>query len=151
MTDKMQNALNHIKTAVDVDPWAVDEIEQVFEAVDHIKETIEERIRKCEEFKDLPLYSNGMVAYKDVLVIINYYLQSGKEKPDQNDNVVEFGDEIIIDGCVGVVIGVLDDKGYKRVEVKTYDGEVFGAFAGSVKKTGRHLELTEVGEILKDT
>ncbi len=36
MTEKMTNALNHIKSAVDVDPWAVEEVEQVFKAVDRV-------------------------------------------------------------------------------------------------------------------
>ena len=34
MTEIMENALNHIKTSVDVDPWAVQEVEKVFKAVD---------------------------------------------------------------------------------------------------------------------
>ena len=41
MTERMENALNHIKTSVDVDPWAVEEVERVFNAVDDIKAEIE--------------------------------------------------------------------------------------------------------------
>ena len=32
MTERMENALRHIKTSVDVDPWAVEEVERVFKA-----------------------------------------------------------------------------------------------------------------------
>ena len=34
MTDKMQNALRHIETAVDVDEWAVDTIRECFLLLD---------------------------------------------------------------------------------------------------------------------
>lgn len=34
MTERMENALNHIKTSVDVDPWAMEEVERVFNACD---------------------------------------------------------------------------------------------------------------------
>ena len=37
MTDIMQNALNHLKTAVDVDPWAIEEVERVFTEYDKRK------------------------------------------------------------------------------------------------------------------
>ena len=32
MTERMENALRHIKTSVDVDPWAVEVVEKVFKA-----------------------------------------------------------------------------------------------------------------------
>lgn len=35
MTERMENALNHIKTSVDVDPWAVEEVERVFRMIDN--------------------------------------------------------------------------------------------------------------------
>ena len=34
MTDKMDCAMRHIRTAVDVDPWAKDEVERVFRNTD---------------------------------------------------------------------------------------------------------------------
>ena len=40
MTDRMTNTLNHIKTSVDVDPWASAEVERVFKAVDTIDDLI---------------------------------------------------------------------------------------------------------------
>ena len=40
MTERMENTINHIKTAVDVDPWAIEEVERVFRAIDEIKEDI---------------------------------------------------------------------------------------------------------------
>lgn len=42
MTERMENALNHIKTSVDVDPWAMEEVERVFKAIDDIKAEIEQ-------------------------------------------------------------------------------------------------------------
>lgn len=33
MTERMENALNHIKTSVDVDPWAMEEVERVFKGI----------------------------------------------------------------------------------------------------------------------
>ena len=38
MTERMENALNHIKTSIDVDPWAVEEVERVFKAYEQTKE-----------------------------------------------------------------------------------------------------------------
>ena len=37
MTDKMQNALRHIETAVDVDEWAMVTIKECFEKLDKIE------------------------------------------------------------------------------------------------------------------
>ena len=34
MTERMENALNHIKTSADVDPWAMEEVERVFNMQD---------------------------------------------------------------------------------------------------------------------
>ena len=34
MTERMENTLRHIKTSVDVDPWAVEEVERVFKGID---------------------------------------------------------------------------------------------------------------------
>ena len=34
MTERMENALNHIKTSVDVDPWAMEEVERVFKGIE---------------------------------------------------------------------------------------------------------------------
>lgn len=33
MTERMENALNHIKTSVDVDSWAMEEVERVFKGI----------------------------------------------------------------------------------------------------------------------
>ena len=46
MTEKMETALRHIKSSLDVDPWAVEEVERIFMAVDDIKAEIEDE-RKC--------------------------------------------------------------------------------------------------------
>ena len=32
MTEKMENALRHISSSLDVDPWAIEEVEKVFKA-----------------------------------------------------------------------------------------------------------------------
>ena len=41
MTERMTNALNHIKTSVDVDPWAVKEAQKVFDTLDDLKAEID--------------------------------------------------------------------------------------------------------------
>ena len=38
MTERMENALRHIKTSVDVDPWAVEEVERVFKAYEQTQD-----------------------------------------------------------------------------------------------------------------
>ena len=38
MTEKMENALRHIKSSLDVDLWAVEEVERIFRAVDDIRQ-----------------------------------------------------------------------------------------------------------------
>ena len=43
MTERMENALNHIKTSVDVDPWAMEEVERVFKGIDDAIVEIEEQ------------------------------------------------------------------------------------------------------------
>ena len=40
MTDKMQNALRHIETAVDVDEWAMYTVKECFEKLDKIEQII---------------------------------------------------------------------------------------------------------------
>ena len=42
MTERMENALRHIKTSVDVDPWAVEEVERVFKAYEQTQPLIEQ-------------------------------------------------------------------------------------------------------------
>ena len=51
MTERMENALNHIKTSVDVDPWAMEEVERVFKMLDDVKTEINQSIEDswCEE------------------------------------------------------------------------------------------------------
>ena len=53
MTKRMENALNHIKTSVDVDPWAVEEVERVFKVVEELERKwgAEEVERKCHSCK----------------------------------------------------------------------------------------------------
>ena len=43
MTERMENALNHIKTSVDVDPWAMEEVERVFKVLEDIKAEIDQK------------------------------------------------------------------------------------------------------------
>lgn len=43
MTERMKNALRHIKTSVNVDPWAIEEIERVFKAIDDIKAELSDK------------------------------------------------------------------------------------------------------------
>ena len=66
MTNKMQNALNHIKTSADVDDWAVEEVERVFSAVDEIKTEIS---TFCVDH----FYSSDMYA-KHMIEIIDKYI-----------------------------------------------------------------------------
>ena len=40
MTDKMQNALRHIETSVDVDEWAMVTVKECFEKLDKIEQII---------------------------------------------------------------------------------------------------------------
>lgn len=40
MTDKMQKALRHIETAVDVDEWAMVTVKECFEKLDKIEQII---------------------------------------------------------------------------------------------------------------
>ena len=42
MTERMENALRHISSSLDVDPWAVEEVERIFMAVDDIKAELKE-------------------------------------------------------------------------------------------------------------
>lgn len=37
MTKKMKEALNHIKLSIDVDKWAIDEVERAFDLIDDNK------------------------------------------------------------------------------------------------------------------
>ena len=46
MTERMENALNHIKTSVDVDPWAVEEVERVFKGIDDAIAEIEQIVKE---------------------------------------------------------------------------------------------------------
>ena len=52
MTERMENTLRHIKTSVDVDPWAVDEVERVFKAVEDIKTEIDNHIELMIDIQD---------------------------------------------------------------------------------------------------
>ena len=54
MTERMENALRHIKSSLDVDPWAVEEVQRVFKAVDDIKAEIDSR-----KFKGYPNENGG--------------------------------------------------------------------------------------------
>ena len=58
MTERMENALNHIKTSVDVDPWAIEVVEKVFRGVDDAVEEIENYVCNIESNTDK---AQGMV------------------------------------------------------------------------------------------
>ena len=73
MTERMENALNHIKTAVDVDPWAVEEVERVFEVFDDIKTEIQAYFMVKNNFKHL-----SYDVERDVLDIINRHMKGGE-------------------------------------------------------------------------
>lgn len=55
MTSKMQSCVDHIKTSIDVDPWAAEMVEKVFtdfdERVDYEVAQIDLRLRKDERQK----------------------------------------------------------------------------------------------------
>ena len=70
MTERMENALNHIKTSVDVDTWAMEEVERVFNAVDDIKAEIQYEA-------DNNANACDMKSYYHCLQIIDKYI--GKE------------------------------------------------------------------------
>ena len=61
MTEKMENALNHIKTSVDVDPWAMEEVERVFKVLDDIRQEIIECVPWNTEEKAMKLAILGVI------------------------------------------------------------------------------------------
>lgn len=78
MTDKMQNALNHIKTAVDVDEWAVDEVERVFNAIEDIKRDIKKYEADCLLLEDRPICQNcNDTMFGSIYEIIDYHIGGG--------------------------------------------------------------------------
>ena len=82
MTERMENTLRHIKTSVDVDPWAVDEVERVFKAVEDIKTEIEKPLRE-ERFFDTDTAKAQAIALKWCLEIIDKHI-SGEEQERSN-------------------------------------------------------------------
>jgi len=64
MTERMENTIRHIKSGVDVDPWATEEVERVFKAVDEINELISD----CEEYQK----SNDSSYHKEQEKVIVY-------------------------------------------------------------------------------
>lgn len=73
MTERMENALNHIKTSVDVDPWAMEEVERVFKVLDDIKTEIQAYFTVKNNFKHL-----SYDVERDVLDIINRHMKGGE-------------------------------------------------------------------------
>ena len=63
MTERMENALNHIKTSVDVDPWAVEVVEKMFEGVD---DAITEIIEEINKQSSIPYYTAGSIQISDI-------------------------------------------------------------------------------------
>lgn len=72
MTERMENTIRHIKSGVDVDPWAADEVERVFKAVDDIKIDIKSAY---DELDDVCIKNGLNLALKVIDKHIN-----GKEK-----------------------------------------------------------------------
>jgi len=64
MTERMENTIRHIKSGVDVDPWAAEEVERVFKAVDEINELISD----CEAYQE----SNDSAYHKEQEKVIVY-------------------------------------------------------------------------------
>ena len=52
MTDRMGCALRHIQTAVDVDPWAKDEVFHVFTGMDRARAMIESEADEYDAYVD---------------------------------------------------------------------------------------------------
>ena len=46
MTERMELALNHIRSSLDVDPWAVEVVEKVFKGVDDAIAEIEQIVKE---------------------------------------------------------------------------------------------------------
>ena len=76
MTERMENTIRHIKSGVDVDPWAADEVERVFKAVDEIRVEIEQ-FAKQPNFGDLS--TGASCGAMKALEIIEKHI-NGKEK-----------------------------------------------------------------------
>ena len=98
MTDKMTNALNHIKTSVDVDPWAVEEVERVFNAIEDIKAEIIHKAESNGSDYDMEIGRAYGLGQAEMMAkinsakaeIINYMVDEG------------FGSEYI-DGVIGII------------------------------------------------
>lgn len=73
MTEKMTNTLNHIKSSVDVDPWAMEEVERVFKVLDDIKTEISAYFTAKEKHKHLTFDVEH-----DILDIINRHMKGGE-------------------------------------------------------------------------
>ena len=73
MTERMENALNHIKTSVDVDPWAVEEVERVFKAYEQTQDgdLISKKILKHRLYTVLLDIKNGREIFGRCLEVIN--------------------------------------------------------------------------------
>ena len=66
MTERMEIALNHIKTSVDVDPWAMEEVERVFKG-------IEDAITEIRSKATVRLGTKKYIALSEVEQIITKY------------------------------------------------------------------------------
>ena len=73
MTERMENALNHIKSSVDVDPWAMEEVERVFKVFDDIKTEIRAYFTAKDKHKHLTFDVE-----QDIMEIINRHMKGGE-------------------------------------------------------------------------
>lgn len=90
MTERMENALNHIKTSVDVDPWAVEEVERVFKAYEQTQWIpVTERLPK--EFADVLVCTDA-----EEIFIATYLgkMNDGTDCFDDDDGMMWEGDVI---------------------------------------------------------
>lgn len=88
MTERMENALNHIKTSVDVDPWAVEEVERVFKTYEQTQDAIPTSVlkdAKAEIVKEMNSVSDPSVFhgyYRAWEIICNHITGVSNESKD---------------------------------------------------------------------
>ena len=68
MTSKMQSCVDHIKTSLDVDPWAMELVEQVFTEydawIDKVLEIIDKYKNFPRDYNPLKYIRNEIIALK---------------------------------------------------------------------------------------
>lgn len=99
MTDRMINALNHIKTSADVDPWAAEEVERVFKAIGDIKKEIQATIDE-EKTGNGNINKGVVIGLQMALDTIDKYTES-EESCDTCNHKDEEWDSDACDGCCG--------------------------------------------------